>query len=41
MLVRNVVINVSVREVSHSPRRDGFYPRAVKLGFVVENVALV
>jgi len=39
MLVRNIAIHLSVRDESHSPRRTEFHPRAVKVGFVVEEVA--
>jgi hypothetical protein len=38
MLVRNIAINVSVRDESHSPRRAEFYPRAVKVGLVVVKI---
>ena len=40
MLVRNIAINVSVRDVSRLPRRTEFYPRAVQVDFVVGKVAL-
>lgn len=40
MLVRNIAVNVSVKDVSHSQLRTEFYPRAVRVGFVVEKKAL-
>jgi hypothetical protein len=40
MLVRNIDKNVPIMDESHSPRRDKFYPGAVKVGFVVQKVAL-